>query len=283
MEKFRGEVDGILCREWTTIMKRIIVKLKNAVKESGVLPSFNVRKKLAALYLKGEGLEIGALHLPTKIPQNVSVKYVDIATRDENIRRFPELGTSKIVNTDYLENGFEIRSIPEVSQDFVIANHVLEHADNPLKVLINWGRVIKPQGIMMITVPLAARSFDKGRPETTLEHFIDDYRLNEAGETIKFRERNREHIAEWLRIPAPRVAKMRGEVVLNSDRESMARRVEEMSEAENMDIHFHTFSISSFANLLECFAADIAGNFRVVEICCSRGDSEVVAILKKLC
>lgn len=263
-------------------MKRALITIKNAVKESGLLPSYRVREKLAVLYLQGEGLEIGALHLPLKTPRDVIVKYVDIATREENIRRFPELDGSRIVNTDYLENGFEVTTIADASQDFVIANHVLEHADNPVKILLNWSRVLKPGGIIMVTVPVAARCFDKGRLETPLEHFIDDYRLNEAGEPALFKERNREHFAEWLRTAEPNVIKLRGGIVSEPDEESFARRLEKMSEAESMDIHYHTFSEASFKKLLDYFVAEIARDFRVMEIRGSRGGGEVVAIMKKL-
>jgi SAM-dependent methyltransferase len=263
------------------IMKMILLTLKNAIKESGLLPSFKVREKLAVLYLRGEGLEIGALHLPLKTPENVKVRYVDIVTREENIRRFPELDASRIVTTDYLENGFELSGIPDVSQDFVIANHVLEHSGNPLKVLHNWGRVIKPQGIMMVTVPVADRCFDKGRSETPLEHFMEDYRLNEAGETAMFRERNKQHFAEWLRTAEPKVARLRGGKVSQPDEESFELRLEKMSKADGLDIHYHTFCLPSFKKLLDYFCADISKDFQVLEICSSRGGSEIVAIMKR--
>ena len=282
MEQFRDEVDGILCLEWTTIVKRIIVKAKNAIKESGLLPSFNVRKKLAALHLRGEGLEIGALHLPLNIPRNVKVKYVDIATRDENIRRFPELDASRIVNTDYLENGFELVTIPASSQDFIIANHVLEHAGNPLKVLLNWGRVLKPDGILLVTVPVAARCFDRGRRETTLEHFMEDYRVEEEGDGAQFRERNREHFLEWLQVSEPNLARARGDAEAIMDGSTLEKRLEEMSRADDVEIHFHTFSETSYKRVMEHFAAHVAGNFQVMDICLSRGGAEVAAVLKKL-
>lgn len=216
-----------------------------------------------------------------KTPGNVVVKYVDIVTREENIRRYPELDASRIVTTDYRENGFEMESIPDVSQDFVIANHVLEHADNPLKALRTWGRVIKPHGIMMVTVPVADCCFDKGRSETTLEHFMEDYRLNEAGETAVFRERNREHFAEWLRTAEPKVARLRGGYVSQSDEENLELRLEKMAEAEWLDIHYHTFCLPSFKKLLDYFCSDICKDYQLMEICSSRGGSEVVSIMKK--
>jgi SAM-dependent methyltransferase len=262
-------------------MRNALVKVKNALKESGILPSFKVRERLAARYLRGEGLEIGALHLPLNAPGNVIVKYVDIATREENIRRFPELDAARIVPTDYLENGFELRTIPDASQDFVIANHVLEHADNPLQVLLNWDRVIKPQGILMVTVPMADRCFDKGRVETTLEHFVEDYRLNQKGETATFRARNREHFAEWQRTAALNVVKLRGGEVMQQDDESIALQLGKMEQAEGIDIHYHTFSEASFRRLLDYFTAELDKTIRIMEMRKSRGGGEVVAIMKK--
>jgi ubiquinone/menaquinone biosynthesis C-methylase UbiE len=263
-------------------MSSILLRIKITIKESGLLPSYKVREKLAALHLRGEGIEIGALHLPLKTPLNVKVKYVDIATREENIGRFPEVDSSRIVHTDYLEDGFEIKSIPDSSQDFVIANHVLEHSDNPFKVLLNWSRVLKPGGIMMITVPIAARCFDRNRQETTLEHLVDDYRLAVAGEQEVLRQRNRDHYEEWLRTSAPIVARMRGNVEKEPSGTNGSEWLEDLQSADNGDIHFHTFSMESFASFADCFASRIAGNFRVVDLRSSRGGSEVIAIMKKL-
>jgi ubiquinone/menaquinone biosynthesis C-methylase UbiE len=263
-------------------MQSILLRIKNAIKESGVLPSYKVREKLATLHLRGEGIEIGALHLPLKTPRDVKVKYVDIATREENIRRFPEVDSSRIVHTDYLEDGFEIKSVPDSSQDFLIANHVLEHSDNPFKVLLNWSRVLKPGGIMMITVPIAARCFDRNRQKTSLEHLVDDYLLNEDGEVAAFRQKNREHYEEWYRTSAPIVARMRGKVEKEQSGTNGSEWLEDLQGADYGDIHFHTFSMESFASFADCFASRIAGNFRVVELRSSRGGSEVAAIVKKL-
>jgi len=263
-------------------MKRFIAAIKNAIKESGILPSFRVRERLAASYLKGEGLEIGALHFPLKTPEGVVVRYVDIAGREENIRRFPELDASRIVNTDHIENGFELATIPASSQDFIIANHVLEHAGNPLKVLLNWGRVLKPDGILLVTVPVAARCFDRGRRETTLEHFMEDFRVEGAGDARLYRERNREHFLEWLQVSEPNLARARGDAEAIMDGSTLEKRLEEMSGADDVEIHFHTFSEKSYKRLLEHFAAHVAGNFQLMDIRLSRGGAEVAAVLKKL-
>ena len=62
-----------------------------------------------------------------------------------------------------IDDGFELATIPPDSQDFVIANHLLEHAPNPLQTLLNWHRVLKKNGILFMTLPNGARNFDQGR------------------------------------------------------------------------------------------------------------------------
>ena len=262
-------------------MKRIVAALTSGIKKSGLLPSFKVRERLAAKYLHGAGLEIGALHFPQKVPRGVVVKYVDYATREENIKKFPELQASSIVETDHIENGFELASIPEGSQDFIIANHVLEHAANPIRVLLNWGRLLKPEGVLMVTLPVAERCFDKGRRQTTLEHLVEDHRLVEAGELRRFKELNREHFVEFLRICVPNDLRIKGDCVPEMSEGELTARLEALIAAERVDIHFHTFSVESCRSFMEYFVTSVAHDFAVMEISRSRGGAEVVAILKK--
>jgi predicted SAM-dependent methyltransferase len=65
------------------------------------------------------------------------------------------------VKIDYLCKADNLVGIVNLSQDFIIANHVFEHLDNPLKALIEWHRVLKGGGILFLTVPDKRRTFDK--------------------------------------------------------------------------------------------------------------------------
>lgn len=262
-------------------MKSIVAAIKRGIKNSGVLPSFRVRQKLAAQYLRGAGLEIGALHFPQKVPEGVTVRYVDYATREENIRRFPELPASTIVETHYLENGFLLAGFAPSSQDFIIAHHVLEHADNPLQVLLNWSRLLKPQGVLMVTVPVLDRCFDRGRQLTTLEHLIEDHRLMQQGQVAEFRERNLQHFTEVIQISEPNDLRGKGAHVPELSQEILRKRLQQMQAESCVDIHYHTFSVESYTRLMEYFAADFHPGFRVMSICRSRGGAEVVAVLKR--
>lgn len=264
------------------LLYRIMSHVKDILNESGLLPSYKVREKLAARHLKGAGLEIGALHLPLKVPAGVSVKYVDLSSREENISRFPELNAERIVVTDYLENGFELSGIPDNSQDFIIANHVLEHASNPFQVLLNWGRILKGGGRVFVTVPLVEKCFDRGRALTPLAHFDNDYRLCREGKFEEFTRCNSLHYREWLTISEPNIMSDRGLDSQPLPEGDMDKRIIELLDS-SAEIHFHTFSEVSFAAFLNHFALHIDNSFELLEITKSRGGGECVAILGKLC
>ena len=124
-----------------------------------------MRAQLAKRHLWGEGVEIGAMHHPLTPHSKMIVKYVDNTSLEDNLVRFPQLLGKKLIRPDYIEDGFRLTSFTDNSQNFVIANHVLEHSPNPLGVLINWARVLRPGGSMLLTVPIAEFCFDRGRQE----------------------------------------------------------------------------------------------------------------------
>jgi len=73
-----------------------------------------------------------------------------------------------------LDSG-ELGSLPDESYDFILASHVIEHLANPLKVLRQWRRVLRPGGAAIVIAPNRERTYDRKRPVTTLEHLLEDY------------------------------------------------------------------------------------------------------------
>lgn len=234
----------------------------------------NARALMARRHLRGEGVEIGAMHFPLPPHRGMKVKYVDNTSLEDNLLRFPELRGMELVRPDYVEDGFKLASLADASQDFVIANHVLEHAPNPLSVLINWARVLRPRGSMLLSVPLAEACFDRGRQETSLEHMQADYHAD----TQELGRRNLEHYLEWLAISEPAILAMNGQQPKAETAVERRERAEEICSA-NSEIHFHTFSAASFRRLLEFFAVSLDGRFRVVEI--REAGGEVIAVISR--
>jgi 2-polyprenyl-3-methyl-5-hydroxy-6-metoxy-1,4-benzoquinol methylase len=151
-----------------------------------------VRQTIAQTYLKGKGIEIGALHNPLKLPQSVNVIYLDKYSIQELKKHNLSFNFDECVNVDIFDDGEKLESIKDSSMDFVIANHFMEHCENPIKTFENMIRIIKSNGILFLTIPDKRFIFDKDRPITPLEHILKDY--HEGPHNSK-----RAHYEEWVK------------------------------------------------------------------------------------
>lgn len=239
------------------IRDRIPVRLRKRSKRE-----LYMRAQLAKRHLWGEGVEIGAMHHPLTPHSKMIVKYVDNTSLEDNLARFPQLLGRKLVSPDYIEDGFRLTSFTDNSQNFVIANHVLEHSPNPIGVLINWARVLRPGGSMLLTVPIAEFCFDRGRQETSLEHIREDYLVNSQ----LLNQRNLDHYIEWLAISEPAILTVNGKQPAMESESQRRERAKKMCR-NNEEIHFHTFSVLSFHRFLELFCTEFDKRFKVAEVC----------------
>lgn len=132
-----------------------------------------MREKLSKEYIKGQGIEIGGLHFPLPVQPGVRVAYIDRMPLEQLKEENPTLDVK--ANHIIVDSAETLDQISTHSQDFVIANHVLEHCENPLLALKNWRRVLKPGGVVYAAIPNKEHTFDKNREVTTLQHVINDY------------------------------------------------------------------------------------------------------------
>ena len=130
---------------------------------------------IAAMYLQGEGIEIGALHEPMEVPSNVRVRYVDRMTVEDLRTHYPELSECNLTPVDIVDDAERLATIPDNSQGFVIANGVLEHLENPLLAAENMFRVLEPGGVLFLAVPDKRHTFDAPRETTPLDHLLAEY------------------------------------------------------------------------------------------------------------
>ncbi|MFN8671411.1 MAG: methyltransferase domain-containing protein [Candidatus Sericytochromatia bacterium] len=134
------------------------------------------RTLLSNKYIIGNGIEIGALASPVIYNKNTTnIKYVDKFTHEEALKHYPELKEFGVIQPDIIDDGEYLYTIKNESQDFVIANHFLEHAENPIRTIENIFRVLKNNGILYMAIPDKRYTFDKNRERTKLEHIIDEY------------------------------------------------------------------------------------------------------------
>jgi predicted SAM-dependent methyltransferase len=156
-------------------------------------PATRRRREIARRYLRGSGIEIGALHNPLDVPSSAQVQYVDHLPVDELRRHYPELAGAPLVDVDVVDDGERLSTIADKTQDFVIANHFLEHCEDPLGALGNMIRVLRPGGVVYLAVPDKRYTFDAARPVTPTDHLLRDHRDGPEGS-------RRAHYEEWARL-----------------------------------------------------------------------------------
>ena len=63
------------------------------------------RRELATELLRGSGIETGAPHLPTVVPPDMVVRYVDRMTVSDLRAHYPELEDQSLVPVDVVDDG----------------------------------------------------------------------------------------------------------------------------------------------------------------------------------
>jgi SAM-dependent methyltransferase len=225
-----------------------------------VSPDFRaVRRRLAARYLRGSGLEIGALHEPLEVPAPASVRYVDRLSAEDQRRHYPELAGEALVPVDVVDDGERLATIADASVDFVIANHFLEHCEDPIAAVATFLRVVRSGGIVYLAVPDKRFSFDAGREITTIGHLLEDH---EGGVAAS----RRGHYLDWARH------------VLGRNGREAEQEADRLGEAR-YSIHFHVWTRRAFLAFLRWCRDDRKMPFRIVRTAANR--VEVIAVLEK--
>lgn len=216
--------------------------------------------------LQGSGIEIGALHRPSNVP-HLKVKYVDRMTREDLFKQYPELIGYDVVEADILDDAERLATIPNESQDFVLANHVIEHMANPIGALEHWLRVLRPGGRLFLAAPDRDFTFDKDRDLTPFDHILDDYRAPSL-------ERDYLHFEDFAQKVSCRVFNVRPE----SESQQFARELWDMK----YSIHYHVWVYQTFLQFLEGAQRILQDvRFQVVSSMETR-DDEFIVVLERL-
>ena len=129
--------------------------------------------------------------------------------------------------------------MPDSSADFVISAHVIEHLRDPIGAIVNGFRVLKPGEVYIIVIPEMRRTFDRGRPETTVAHALRDFADGGDSSCCQAYE-------EHLRFVHPYLT---GEHY--DDAEIVRQASESARRWRDFDAHFHAWTREGFEALLK--------------------------------
>lgn len=217
------------------------------------------RSRLSAQFLCGEGIEIGAAQNPTWVNDGVRVRYVDLITAEENRARHAELRDLPLVEVDVLDDGERLARFEDGSLDFIVANHFLEHTENPLGTLRLHLVKLRPRGVLLYAIPDKRFTFDAKRPLTSFDHLVRDDR--EGAEVSR-----RAHYVEFARF------------VDHLDPAEAERHATVLMEMDNR-IHFHVWDLDSLRDFFTR-ARDYLGGWFDLEILEPNG-GEVLVVLRR--
>ncbi len=227
-------------------------------------------RRQAARFLAGDGIEIGACHLPVWVDRaTCRVRYCDRLSSDQIVVAFPELGTDRHshvdadVICDVAIDG--LKPFHDNSQDFIIASHLVEHLPNPLAALTEFFRVLKPGGVLYLGLPDKNFTFDRDRQCTPLQHLIDDWK---RGVT----EVEEHHLVDWCihsaKYPPPADPVQRKQLF---DREL------------GRSIHVHVWAWPDMVEMVRYMVAEGGAPFELVEMYLPKGVKlEAIFMLRKV-
>jgi ubiquinone/menaquinone biosynthesis C-methylase UbiE len=228
--------------------------MRRLLRRPGIFP---VRRDLSYQYLRGSGVEFGAMNAPLPVSDGVTVKYADLGDFETLKASYSKVAS--IQTPDIISDLETMHAIENESQNFIIANHVLEHVENPIKAVRSMMRVMRVGGIAYVTLPEKNYTFDKRRALTPLDHLIRDY-LEGPGWS------RREHYLDW----ATNVDHLSGVAA--------ERRVDHLMSVRQ-NIHFHVWDQDSMKKMFCSISEFPEIRFKIERSQFNR--SEVIWILRK--
>ena len=217
------------------------------------------REGLARKFLRGSGIEIGALQRKLLLPSGSQVRYMDRMTVDDLFQHYPELQGLPLQAPDLVDDGERPTNLVRNSLDFVVANHFFEHSENPIQTLKNLLGVLKPTGILFMAVPDKRYTFDALRPSTSFAILRRTFDTGSRPDRLKL-------YREWVEY-----------VELNTTPEWEERVATLMQ--QNYSIHFNVWSADELFMFLLQARSEFDIPFEVCSTVCS--DNETIVLLER--
>jgi predicted SAM-dependent methyltransferase len=219
------------------------------------------RRQAAHTFLNGEGIEIGALHMPLPVPPSASVQYVDYLSVEGLRKHYPELRDLPLVDVAIVDNGERLTKVKNSSVDFIVANHFLEHCQDPIGTLITFCRKLRSEGVIYMCIPNKEYTFDMDRPVTTYEHLLQEHKQYPSNKLY----------LEHCREIAQHTERLKTE-------EEIKKCVQFLVESK-YSIHYHVWTQAALSELFSRAADDFSLNISVEAMI--KNEHEIICVIKK--
>ncbi|MEE2851251.1 MAG: methyltransferase domain-containing protein [Actinomycetota bacterium] len=157
----------------------------------------------------------------------------------------------------FIADATDLPGLSTARYDFVLSSNCLEHTANPLKALVEWRRVVKAGGALVLVVPNKKHNFDHRRPVTKFEHLLADF-------TADVGEDDLTHLDEILALHD-----------LRRDWPARGRqrfRKRSLNNFYNRTLHHHVFDVELIEEMLERVG------FGIVDVTTTRTDLFALAV-----
>jgi SAM-dependent methyltransferase len=161
----------------------------------------------------------------------------------------------------FIAEGSDIPMIEDGTYDFVLSCNNLEHIANPLRTIIEWKRIIRINGVILLVLPNKHSNFDHRRSFTSFDHLLMNYEKNTL-------ENDLSHLEEILKYHDLKCDPRAGTV------DQFRKRC--LNNVTNRAIHHHVFDQGLLRQVLEFAGLEIALQFS------SPTDHYVAAIKKQV-
>jgi SAM-dependent methyltransferase len=206
-------------------------------------------KEVRALIRDKRGIEIGG---PSAVFRNIyNLPVYDVVASLDNCdfsqntkwaahTAAYQFSKKKPSGKTYISEGSQLGGIPENEYDFLLSSHNLEHFANPIKGLKEWQRVVKPGGHLIVVLPHYARTFDRRRVPTTLQHMVQDFERDTGEDDLTHMEETL--VAHRLNDPSRSDEELRTLLLSNFSHRMM---------------HHHVFNETNSRELLEAVGFEV--------------------------
>jgi len=219
------------------------------------------RASIAAAFLHGKGVEIGPLTQPTDLAPDCAVIYYDRFPSHVLRTFYDHTGEGPLCEPHVIGEAETLDGLGDERFDFFVANHVIEHLEDPIAFLKSLASHLKIGGRAMLAAPDKRHTFDRSRPITPFRHLVDDH-LHGVHHSRP------DHLREYARL-TERIA----------DRDLDAR-IAELDRAERHPIHFHVWDADAFV----AFAEAAIGTFALplTLVYAKAANTETIIVLERI-